>query len=175
MGKTETIKERSIYVYLPSHDMVRRWKRLAGKQGTSISKFVIEHVESSLRTEEGFKSGFKARAELLRRVQELEEENKVLRRENRMLKLAMDKMDEELKGYRAKPFLEEGFVELRGFERKLVVVLKARKSVRGEEILDLLGIDPRDKKLTRAVYQQLKFLEAYGFVKALADGWRWLK
>ena len=48
-AKTETIKERSIYVYLPSHEMVKAWKKRAKKQGASISKFVIEHVENSLQ------------------------------------------------------------------------------------------------------------------------------
>jgi len=27
--KTETIKERAIYVYLPSHEMVKAWKKRA--------------------------------------------------------------------------------------------------------------------------------------------------
>jgi septal ring factor EnvC (AmiA/AmiB activator) len=175
MGKTETIKERSIYVYLPSHDMVGRWKRLADKQGTSISKFVIEHVESSLRREEGLKSGFKARAELLKRVQELEEENSSLKKEVRTLRLAMDKLEDELRGYRAKPFAAEEYRGMRGFERRLGELLKTRKRIRGEEVFDLLGIDPRDREVTRAVYEQLKLLEAFGFVKAVADGWRWVK
>lgn len=175
MGKTETIKERSIYVYLPSHDMVRRWKRLADKQGTSISKFVIEHVESSLHKEEGLKSGFKARAELLKRVEELGEENAELKKEVRMLRLAMDKLEEELRGYRAKPFAAKEYRGMRGFERKLGELLMSRKRIRGEEIFDLLGIDPRDREVTKAVYEQLKLLEAFGFVKAVADGWRWVK
>jgi hypothetical protein len=51
MGKTETIKQRAIYVYLPSQEMVDRWKKLAKEHGTSISKFVAENVENSLRQE----------------------------------------------------------------------------------------------------------------------------
>jgi len=39
MGKTETIKRRAIYVYLPSMEMAERWKVLAEAAGTSISKF----------------------------------------------------------------------------------------------------------------------------------------
>ncbi len=31
LGKTETIKKRSIYVYLPSEDMVEDWKQRAEK------------------------------------------------------------------------------------------------------------------------------------------------
>ena len=32
-GKTETIKDRAIYVYLPSLEMVEDWKRRAEKAG----------------------------------------------------------------------------------------------------------------------------------------------
>jgi len=136
---------------------------------------VIEHVESSLRHEEGLRSGFKARSELLKRLQELEDENSALRKENRMPKLALEKLDDELRGYRARPFLDEGFRGLRGFERRLIDLLRSRKTVKGEEVLDLLGIDPGDTDLTRAVHQQLKVLEAYGLVEVLPDGWRWVR
>jgi mRNA-degrading endonuclease RelE of RelBE toxin-antitoxin system len=47
-GKTETIKQRALYIYLPSLDMAEEWKRLAEKDKTSISKFIIENVENSL-------------------------------------------------------------------------------------------------------------------------------
>jgi len=52
--KTETIKDRAIYVYLPSLEMVEDWKARAEKGGVSISNFVIERVEDSIRREEGF-------------------------------------------------------------------------------------------------------------------------
>jgi hypothetical protein len=52
-GKTETIKERAIYVYLPSLEMTGDWKQRADKAGVSISKFVIERVEDSIGREEG--------------------------------------------------------------------------------------------------------------------------
>jgi hypothetical protein len=175
MGKTETIKERAVYVYLPSHKMVEEWKRLAKRQGTSISKFVIEHVESSLKEEKGLKSDFKARSELLKRLQELEEENTGLQKENRMLKLAMEKLDEELRNYRAKAFKGKEFRGARGYERRLIDILRSRKSVKGEDLLNLLDIDPTDRELTQGVYQQLKTLEGYGVIKATTDGWRWVK
>jgi len=48
-GKTETIKQRSIYVYLPSLEMVVDWKRRAERAGVSLSRFVYERVEDSIR------------------------------------------------------------------------------------------------------------------------------
>ena len=55
-GKTKTIKQRVIYVYLPSLEMVEDWKRRAERAGVSLSKFVIERVEDSIRREEGYLS-----------------------------------------------------------------------------------------------------------------------
>lgn len=72
MGKTETIKERAIYVYLPSKEQKERWQRYAEKLGVSISKFVIEHVENSLMREE--EPSFKSRGELLKENSELKQQ-----------------------------------------------------------------------------------------------------
>ena len=167
--KTETIKERAIYVYLPSHEMVREWKDLAEKQGVSISKFVIEHVEDSLRKEE---PSYLSRAELLKRLRELEGESSKLKEDNRMLRLVIERLDDELKRYRAKPFLEE-FRGIRGYENELIDVLKRKGTIGSDEILDVLGIDPKDSELVKAISNQLENLEAYGLIEAMPRGWRW--
>ncbi len=62
LGKTKTIKDRSIYVYLPSEEMARRWKDQADRNGISVSKFVTDRVEDSLRREEG-EEGYASRVE----------------------------------------------------------------------------------------------------------------
>jgi len=50
--KTETIKKRALYVYLPSEEMVTDWKGKAEQSHISISKFIIEHVTNSLDGEQ---------------------------------------------------------------------------------------------------------------------------
>ena len=170
-GKTETIKERAVYVYLPSHEMVGRWKGLAREGGTSVSKFVVEHVEDSLRRGE---AGFVSRVELSGRVRELEEEVSGLRREGRMLRLLSEKLDAELKHYRARPFLEEGFEGVRSYWREVVEALRRRGFVATDELLDILGVEPRDSELVKAISRQMENLEAYGLVEATPRGWRWV-
>jgi hypothetical protein len=83
--KTETIKDRAIYVYLPSLEMVQDWKGRAEKSGVSISKFVIERVEDSLRSEEG-EDVYVSRAELVKKLRDSEDELKKARNENRLLR-----------------------------------------------------------------------------------------
>ena len=171
-GKTETIKQRAIYVYLPSLEMVEDWKRRAEKAGVSLSKFVIERVEDSIRREEG-EEGYLSRLELIKRLKKAKEELKQLRSENRLLRRLIENLDKELKRYRAKPFLDESFTGVRQFDKDLIELLRSGRTLSDEEILSSLNIDPADTDLVRAVSRQLEALEAYDLVEFTGKGWRW--
>ena len=171
-GKTDTIKARGIYVYLPSLEMVEDWKHRAKKSGTSISKFVIERVEDSLRREEG-EEGYLSRLELIERVNTVEGELKALRDENRLLRRLVDNLENELKRYRAKPFLEEGFEGVRSFDKDLVSILRRGGTYSDDAILAALNIDQTDVELVKAVSRQMEALENYGLVEFTRKGWKW--
>jgi len=171
-GKTETIKQRAIYVYLPSLEMVEDWKRRAERAGVSLSKFVIERVEDSIRKEEG-EEGYLSRLELIKRLKKAEEELKQLRSENKLLRRLVENLDKELKRYRAKPFLDENYVGIRQFDKDLIELLRSGRTLSDEEILSSLNIDPADTDLVKAVSKQLEALEAYDLVEFTGKGWRW--
>jgi len=170
--KTETIKERAVYVYLPSFEMVHDWKQRAEKGGVSISKFVIERVEESLRREEG-EEGYVSRVELIKKLRTAEEELKKLRSENRLLKNLAENLDNELRRYRAQPFLEEAFEGVRRFDRDLIDLFRKGGSYTQEQILAHLNIDPSDSDLLKAVSKQLEALEGYGLLEYKGRGWKW--
>jgi len=171
-GKTETIKDRAIYVYLPSLEMVEDWKRGADKAGLSISKFVVERVEDSIRREEG-EDGYLSRLQLIERLRKDEDELKKFREENRLLRKLVDNLDNELKRYRAKPFLEESFEGVRMLNRELINLLKRGETCSDGDILANLNIDPSDVALVKTVNKQLEVLEAYGLVEYTGKGWKW--
>ena len=77
--KTETIKERTVYVYLPSEEFVDEWRRYAKASGKSLSRFVFEIVEDYIRKSED--KSFESRLELIKKLRSLEEEVKQLRDE----------------------------------------------------------------------------------------------
>ncbi|MDI6811525.1 MAG: hypothetical protein QMD80_07655 [archaeon] len=170
--KTETIKERSIYVYLPSHEMVKAWKKRAEGQGVSISKFVIEHVENSLQQEED--PTYKPRGELVKEITELRNGIKELKEDNRQKRIVIERLENELRRYRAEVFLEERFEGVRKYDKELIDILRRRGVVDSDELLKNLNIDPRDSELVKAVSRQLESLEAYGLVSATKRGWRWI-
>jgi len=170
--KTDTIKERAIYVYLPSLEMVEDWKQRAEKGGVSISKFVIERVEESIRREEG-EEGYLSRADIIKKLRDAEEELKKVRNENRLLKKLAENLDNELRRYRAQPFIEEAFEGVRRFDRDLIELLRKGGSYTQEQILAHLNIDPSDSDLVKSVSKQLEALEGYGLLEYRGRGWRW--
>lgn len=173
MGKTETIKQRSIYVYLPSQEMVDRWKTLAKTSGTSISKFVAEHVENSLRQEEV--DEYKSRSNLLEQNRELSETLQEKERRIRHLELLVEKLEQDLRQYRAQLFTNEDFMGVRSYDKKLIEILREPGVHNTVSILSRLGIKPTEQDAVKAVSKQIENLQSYGLVKAVPRGWSWIE
>ncbi len=170
MGKTETIKQRAIYVYLPSHDAVNRWKGLAKKAGTSISKFVAEHVENSLNKEE---KGFSSRSTLLEENKHLRETLQDKNKRVEHLELLVEKLEEDLRFYRSKMFTDTEFTGVRSYDRKLIEILREPGTHSTEELLSSLRIKQNETEAIKAISQQLENLEAYGLARSTMKGWKW--
>ncbi|MGO9643775.1 MAG: hypothetical protein ACLPY5_03390 [Candidatus Bathyarchaeia archaeon] len=173
MGKTKAINERYVYAYLPSVEMVRDWKGKAKKSNVSISQFILEHVTNSLRQEEG-EEHYKPRAEIIEELRKRDEMIEKLTRENEITKLALERVENELRRYRAEPFLDEGFRGTRKYDVKLIEILKKGEPVDSNQLLRQLRISAKDSDLVKAVSRQLENLEAYRLVEKTHRGWRWV-
>ena len=171
-SKTETIKDRLVYVYLPSDAMVKQWKEASDKADMTLSKFVIEHVNNSLQQEQN-REGFASRAEILDDIKKLQEENKELYKKIKMFESLVMRLEEENRGYRTKPFLEKDFLDERQYEEDLVNLFRARSEVRKEEIFEQLGINPQDAEKVKGIKKQIEILERYGLLKDIGGKWRW--
>jgi uncharacterized protein YlxW (UPF0749 family) len=171
-SKTKTIKQRAIYVYLPSQQLATTWKKLADNAGSSISKFVIEHVQNSI-LQENEKDGFTPRIKLLEELRQLQDENKALQKRNRMLDTVVDRLEEELQTYRMKPFQEKEFTGIRQYEPQLIEIFKKRKEIRKEDLLPLLDIDSSEQEKIQAILNEVETLERYRLIKDMGGKWRW--
>jgi len=171
-SKTRTIKERTAYIYLPSLEMFEDWKDRSQAARMSLSKFVIDRVEDSVRRDEG-EEGYLGRIELLKHLKKVEDELKEFANENRMLKKLVDNQETELKRYRSRPFLESGFEGIRRYDKELVELLRSGKSYSADEILARLNIERSEVDLVKAINTQLETLEDYGLIAYSGRGWRW--
>ncbi|MGI0078745.1 MAG: hypothetical protein ACRECH_03905, partial [Nitrososphaerales archaeon] len=121
------LKERSLYIYLPSVNMTEEWKKRADEQGQSLSKFVIERVLDSLKQED--ESDQSSRVDLARQFRETKEELKKVSQEAKLYRQLAEKLDTELKYYRMQPFLDEKFQGIREYDRELIELLKKKGSI----------------------------------------------
>ncbi len=175
-GKTETIKQRALYVYLPTLEMAEDWKRRAEKERKSLSNWIMLRVLDSV----GFEEGSAQREQMERELEETRkqkadalEENEKLRQENRMLRMLGDNLDKELKRLRTQPFLEAGFVGRRTFDKDLLALLRKGHGVDKEMIMRRLRIEPSDVEAIDGVRKQLEALQAYDLVEYDGRWWRW--
>jgi len=170
--RTETIDKRTINVYLPTIPMKTEWMERAEKMGVSVSKFVIEHVENAIREEQ--ETGYPERRKLIERVKDLELENSKLREENRLFRILSERLDKDLRRYRAEPFMDDRYEGRRKYDTQLVELLKSKKLVKTDEILEALKVSPRDTEIVKSITKQLETLEGYKLIKYKINAWEWV-
>lgn len=171
--KSETYVKRSIRVYLPDMAMVGEWKALAKENKQSISKFVIERVEDSIRNNgEGARH---SRKDLIDRNINLEQINRELRKDMEIKTKAYEALENELQTLRVQPFLNPMAEGMRRLSKDLIELFTTRKRVSYDELLPALGIKPMDIELVKGINTQIEALTHYGLIKSDLKGWRWLK
>ncbi len=169
----KNVKPRAIYVYLPTQEQATKWKNLAHKSKASISRFVADHVENSLAQES--QEQYQPRAELHRKIQTLQEENNQLRKQNRILEHAVDKLEKENRRFREKQWLEIEQPGTRTYETKLVQLLRSEGPLTDDQLLSRLAIQPTETDSVTAISNQLVSLQTWGLVRPTAKGWRWIE
>jgi len=171
MGKTESIKDRRVDVYLDTLERKEKWKGLAEEEDESLSKFVQQCVEYAI--EQGGPD-FSELGKRAKKIQELEEEVRDLRKEVKQKDMVIERLESDLKRYRMEPFLEEDFDGVREFDQELIEIIKGTDRITSEDLIRRLDIDQTDQDLMKAINSQLQQLESYGLIAHTSKGWRWV-
>jgi hypothetical protein len=96
-------------------------------------------------------------------------------RRNRHLELLVEKLEQDLRQYRAQMFTDEDFTGVRSYDKKLIEILREHGVLDNDSILSRLGIKPSEADSIKAVSKQLELLQSYGLVKATPRGWSWVQ
>ena len=170
MGKTDTIRDRRVDVYVDSIERKERWAEQADAADTSLSKFVQQCVEYAIERGGPDFGELGARSQ---KLQELEEELKELQKDIDQKEIVIEKLETDLRRERVAPFQEPEFEGIRAYDRELIDVLQRAEYISGHELREQLAIDPTDQELMKGFDRQLQQLESYGLVKNTGRGWRW--
>lgn len=171
MGKTETIKKRRVDVYLRSEDQKLRWTHYAKKHRTSLSKLVMDAVESVIGG--GLMENMDAKERMSKQIEDLQNERGTLETQNHRLEKYIGMLEKEMNRIKYSSFKnqEMGF---RSYNDKVIEILKRSSTpISHNDILNRLSIDPSDTESVQSVSSQLDFLSDYGIIKYSPKGWRW--
>ena len=177
MGKTETIRERAVTVYLPTEEMVEKWKEKAKEYREPLSRFVVEVVDDAIRRNP---SGLTPREILEAELQQAKTENRKLAEKIQLLETALKQRDLTVAEYRTE---REDAVNLRDLRVPLSEVVDMMQTVdkffRNNESLPMneaygkLGIRPNDASKLRALKVTMDLLSWNGLVEKGMTEWRW--
>lgn len=142
---------------------------MAEKAKTPLSAWCAAIIEERVAEQE---DGL-PRQKVLKELKTLKDENAALRDDLKQKEIVLERYEAELKMYRAQPFQEADYRGVRPYSEDLVKILRARGSIDGYRLLELLGIKPNEAEAIKAVSRQLEELERYGLIKADGRGWQW--
>ncbi|OKY78779.1 MAG: putative nuclease of RNase H fold RuvC/YqgF family [Candidatus Methanohalarchaeum thermophilum] len=170
MGKTDSIKQRRVDVYLDSLERKKKWKKIAENQDDSLSKFIQKAVQYAI---DHGGPNFKELGNKAKQIQELQNQINELKEEVKQKDMVIDKLEEEIEQYRTQKFTNQTFSGKRKHKKQLIDLLKNHKKLNGDEILQKLNIDPTNTEVVEGINKQLQNLEQYGLIEDTGNGWRW--
>lgn len=179
LNKTKTIRKRAITIYAPSQEIKENWYKIAKEEGMSVSNYIMEIIDKHIQENKGISTKY----DILKKINDLEKQNVILRNENAelqkktdMLNMLVERYENQLQKYRNKTFIEnDKFEGFREYQQNLINLFKQRTSVAEDEIIDLLHIDPKDVETLKAISKQIDLLQDYGVIEKIRGGWRWKK
>jgi hypothetical protein len=87
---------------------------------------------------------------------------------NRVLEIAIERLEAEVRRYRAHPFLDDSITGILLYQKALIEVLRAAgRSVESNELLSCLGIALMEQEAVQVISKQLEYLEDYGWSSRL--------
>ena len=170
LGKTETIRQRAVTIYLPTKEMVEKWKAEADLNDMSLSGFITEIVDDAMRKRS---AGMTPREELEKKLVEALTELKVLKGKLESADVALKRADETIADYRKR--LERTVPEEldAGITSQLVTAFMKSRTILVEKIPESVGIGLDDHEGMVKVLKSLNFLRASGLVENQMFEWRW--
>jgi len=171
MGKTETIRKRSVTVYAHTEKQRERWVRYAKKRKMGVSAAFNEVMEAAIS------NTLPEHEDVMRQLQE----------ENERLRLELEERDRDLRRKEILLSTYERQLASRSFTRYsgadirnsrlspelLDLLRRAGRPLTQQDIVSGLNIDPNDTEVMRGLEAQLDDLTELEKVTYTMKGWCW--
>jgi len=171
LGKTATIKKRVVMVYLPTEELVKQWKDYASRHDVSVSQFVYEVVDNTIRKAD---ASFTPREVLQKQISDLQIELRRVTERLTQTENLLKENDETIAKYRKKlSDAECSNLNLR-ILKKIKNLFLSRNVILLNDIPGLIGISLNDTKGMADIVDSMNFLVECEFIKENMTEGRWI-
>lgn len=176
-----SVKRRSVSVYLPTDEMVDRWKRMADKAGLSLSQYVQNIVDDYIwnkilnvlgdEFDEHIDDIKEQNRQLKKLGSVLSDRHKIIGDMSRMLKKSMISLENQ-------QFRENSPLwKMENYKLRIITFLKEQDVTEEHELLDFLHIDHDDTESEHVKFlnQLLEDLVNFNLIKRRNGKITWVK
>lgn len=171
----DSVKRRSVSVYLPTNKMVDKWKRLAEKAGLSRSRYVQNIVEKYIKTEEAHRilsPLYKELDDIKREQKQLKKDDLMHQKQIKILGSLTDEVEREQKQIDNDILDVSKQVIMLGSSTDgidilsdIIDFLKERDVVKEQELLDLFCVDQGNTESVKVVNELLEDMVNFNLIK----------
>ena len=160
-------RKRQFNIIFPSEADLIDAKAEAKKCKISLSKYILAMAEKGKSIDTA------PRLDLIRETDQSREELAKLRADVREKSALIEKMETELYQLRHQTFLQPVPSGLEHYGDDLIKLLKSGKTWRGSDLLQALGVDPKNSDALNIIMRQLQNLQDLKLVQEGPKGWKW--
>ena len=173
LGKTETLKQRTATVYLPTKEMLEKWKKEAERYGVPLSRYVIEIVDDAIRKNP---AGMTPREQLEQELEKIKVDYKLALTRLRALEETLEERDTTVADYRSRLSKSEDlhFEDIRLMFGPVSDYLKENGTLKMNDVYEVFHFSPSNSKSLRALKDSIGLLKRMRLVEEGVDEWRWI-
>ncbi len=170
-GRTQTLKQRAVYLYVPTEKMLAKWKKEAEHFGMPLSGFLVEVVDDAMRRSP---SGLTPREKIEKELGEATAQLDVIRKNRDSLASLLKQSEATVARYRES--LEDVVSQVpdEKYEQRVVSLFLKRGFWQVDELAKELGVDALKSEETNRLLGEVDHLKRVGLVEGDFGEWRWL-
>jgi hypothetical protein len=161
LGKSKTIKKRTVYLYLPTRDMLEEWKKEAERHGMSLSRFLVEVIDDIMRRNP---NGITPREEVQTGLAKASSELVSLRAEKEELRSQLSRTEQQVARYRESLLTLAETSQDDTMIGRLIGLFGQRRVWRLDDVPATLGIDLADEGAMSRLRTNIGYLRKVGLI-----------
>ena len=162
LGKSKTIKDRAVYLYAPTTEMLAQWKKEAKRHGLSLSRFLVEVIDDAMRRNP---QGITPREEIKTELEKASSELASLRAQKEAMLAQLSQTEKQVAAYRESLYALAETSQDDAVVSRLIGLFARRRVWKLDDLTAALVIDITDGEAMGKLQTSIDYLRKVGLVE----------